>query len=245
MTGHTDERSTVSAAPAPAPVPAATALPGSRPIASRTRPIVVSAALAAGALAAAVNMLARPLAAADTDRFSALQPVRDEVWTFALVGGVAAALAYIAAGIAVCMLVTGRGSAWATIGATLLTLGAVPFCAGFFAWGAVGWYATSDAAQGGALFAFAQDESAHMFAPQAVGFGLALLGIVALAVALWRSQAHPRPLALAVGLTPVIAVLSGEGIAYDVLYALSMLALAGVAWRLARPAPARHVASAT
>jgi hypothetical protein len=205
------------------------------------RALVVSVALVLAAVVAAVNLLARPVAAVDTDSYRALAPARDAVWTFALLGGFATALAFVAVGIAVCMLVRSRGAAWATAGALLTTLGGILFCAGFFAWGSVSWYATSatlapDASR--AVFALVQAEDGRAFGPQVAGFALSLLGIVALAVALWRARAAPRWLAAAVPLTLLAALMSGTGLVYDVLFALFMATLGGVAWCLWRTAGA-------
>lgn len=215
------------------------AVPAATTAAPARRAPVVSAVLAIAALVAAVNLLARPLAATDVDRYRSLAPARDAVWTFSLIGGFATGVAYIAAGLAVCMLVQYRGAAWATTGAVLTGLGGILFCAGFFAWGAVSWYATSDAVPADAsraLFAFVQDESGRAFGPQIIGFGLSLLGIVALGVALWRARSAPRWLAVAVPLTLFAAIFSGTGIAYDVLFSLFLATLGGIAWYLWRPA---------
>jgi Domain of unknown function (DUF4386) len=205
---------------------------------SRRAP-VVAAVLVVAVLIAAVNLLARPLAATDVDRYASLAPARDAVWTFSLVAGFATGVAYIAVGLAVCMLVQRRGAAWATAGALLTALGGILFCAGFFAWGAVSWYATSDAVPADAsraVFAVVQAEDGRAFGPQIAGFGLTVLGIVALAVALWRSRSAPRWLAVAVPLTLFAAIFSGTGVAYDVLFSLFMATLGGVAWCLWRTA---------
>jgi hypothetical protein len=212
------------------------------------RALVVSVVLAVAAIVAAVNLLARPLAAVDTDSLSALAPARDAVWTFALVGGFTTAVAFVAVGLAVCMLVPRRGAALATAGALLTTIGGILFCAGFFAWGAVSWYATSGA--GGpdasrALFAFVQAEDGRAFGLQVAGFALSLLGIVALAAALWRARTAPRWLAAALPLTLLAAAMSGTGVVYDVLFALFMATFGGVAWCLWRTAAAaERIASA-
>lgn len=219
------------------------AVPAAAPVALPQRALVVSVVLVVAALVAAVNLLARPLAAADVDRYEALAPARDAVWTFSLVGGFATGVAYVALGLAVCMLVPRRGAAWATVGAVLTAFGGILFCAGFFAWGAVGWYATSSAVPADAsraVFAFLQADDGHAFAPQIAGFGLSLLGIVALAVALWRGRSVPRWLTVAVPLSLLAAILSDTGVAYDVLYAVFMATLVGIAWclwRTARTAP--------
>jgi hypothetical protein len=113
----------------------------------------------------------------------------------------------------------------ATVGALLTGLGGVGYGAGFFAYGALGWYATSPALPapaGSALLAYADDNALHVFGPQIAGFLLAALGCQLLAVALWRSHATPRWLPVAVPVTFLLAILAGTGIAFDVVNALFM-----------------------
>jgi hypothetical protein len=197
---------------------------------ARARPVAV--ALASAAVLAAVNMLARPMPAADFDSYSAVRSARDGVWTFALVGGIAGGLAFACLGLAACVLVNGRGSAWATAGAVLTGVGGMLFGAGFFAVGASDWYLTADGAE--SAFAYGQDHAARAFGAQAAGFGLSFLGLILLAVALWRARAVPRRLAVAPPAAFVVMVLSGTGVVYDVMHAGFMSTLVVLAWYLWR-----------
>jgi hypothetical protein len=203
---------------------------------------VVAVCLAVGALTAAVTMLARPLPAEDFSNLSAVTPVRDAVWVFGLVEGLGAAVAYLCAGLAVCLLTRDRGSVWATVGAVLTGLGGLLFAAGFFAFGAMSWYASSPGAA--TFFDYFQDNSARVFGVQAAGFGLSSIGFLLLAVGLWRSRSMPRWLVLAIPVALVVMVLSGTGIVYDVLFAVFMVTLLGPAWFLLR-SPHREQAVAS
>ncbi len=115
------------------------------------------------------------------------------------------------------------------------------YAAGFFAFGALGWYATSSALpeqSGSALLAYAKENAVHVFGPQIAGFLLAVLGCQVLAVALWRSRAVPRWLPVTVPVTFLLAMLAGTGIAFDVANAVFMATFVAVAWFLWRSGPA-------
>jgi hypothetical protein len=76
----------------------------------RLRRRVVAVLLASAATASAVNLLARPVPALDSGNYGLVAPVRDGYWTFAVVGAVATALAFLSLGLAVCLLVRGAGA---------------------------------------------------------------------------------------------------------------------------------------
>jgi hypothetical protein len=211
--------------------PAVSAAPSSR---GRAR--LVAAALAAAAVVAGVNLLARPLPADDFNEYAAAAPVRDALWTFATVAAVSTAIAYIAVGLAVCLLAPSRGAVWASAGAVCTALGGVGYAAGFFATGAIHWYATSTvipAEAGTALLRYAGEQSGHVFGPQVAGFLAFVIGyVVLLAVALWRSGSVPRWLPIAIPVTFLAAMLAGTGVAFDVANAAFMATMVAIAWSL-------------
>jgi hypothetical protein len=215
--------------------------------AGRARVRVVATALASGAVAASVNLLARPLPADDFDTYAASAPVRDALWVFSIIGAVGTAVAYIAVGLAVCLLVPTRGAVWATVGALFTALGGVGYAAGFFAIGAVHWYATSDAIPtdaGTALVTYAGEDSGHVFGPQIAGFLLFVVGYVVLsAVALWRSRSVPRWLPIAVPVTFLGTMIAGTGVAFDVANAVFMATMVVIAWYLWSGATRTHRAA--
>ncbi|WTW98413.1 hypothetical protein OG216_36015 [Streptomycetaceae bacterium NBC_01309] len=203
-------------------------------VGTAARARVVAGVLAVAAVAAAVNLLARPLAAADFDSYAAVRSSRDAVWLFALVGGVSSGVAFVCLGLAVCALVASRGAAWATLGTVLLGVGGVCFAAGFFAVGASGWYLTADGAE--TLFTYGQDHAVRAFGVQATGFVAVFLGLVMSAVGLWRARSVPRWLAVALPGVFVGMVLSGSGVVYDVVHAgfmSTLVMLSWYVWRLA------------
>jgi hypothetical protein len=198
---------------------------------------VVAAALAASAVIAAVAMLARPIAAEDWHIYAAFSAERDATWLFSMVVGIATGAAFLTLGLAVSLLVRGRGAALAIGAALLLGVGGFGFASGFFASGALNWYATSDAIPESAatdLMTYAEDHPLHVFAPQMAGFLLSSLGCVLVAVALWRSRAVPRWLAVGVPVTLVLMIMAGTGVAYDAMFAVFMASFVAVAWRLWR-----------
>src|SRR5688500_17853198 len=100
--------------------------------------------LAVGAIAAAANLLARPVLAEDASVFAQVAPERDAVWMFGLIGAVGTPIAYLTVGLAACLLVTARGGMLATVGAILTGLGALGYACGFFAFHVLSWYGTAD-----------------------------------------------------------------------------------------------------
>ena len=143
------------------------------------------------AVVAAGAILGRPLAAVDFDNLDAVAAHRNEVWVFSLVSGLSIGASYVLAGIATCLLVTGRGARLATTGAVLTGLGGLSFATGFFTIGAASWFASADLPGKVAHFDHLQDHAMRAFGPQMAGFALSVLGMFLLAWSLWRSQAVP------------------------------------------------------
>ncbi|BBG05002.1 MULTISPECIES: hypothetical protein [Pseudonocardia] len=217
--------------------PAAAEAP--RPVARTAgRARVAAAGLAIAAAVAAVNLLVRPLAADATADRAAVLAVREAVWLFGAVGGIATGAVFVALGLVVCLVVpAGRGYASATSGAALTVLGGISFAAGFFAFGVSSWFATlplDDPAASVALFDAVQADAMRSFGPQLAGFLLASVGTVLLAVALWRSRTVPRWLPATTVLALVAMFLVGGGLLYDLLHAAFMATLVVLAvycWR--------------
>ncbi len=205
----------------------------------------VASALTATSAVAATAMLARPLAADDWHDYTAFSAERDATWIFSVLVGLATGAAFLTLGLATCLLVRQRGAGLATAAAMLTGAGGLGFASGFFASGALNWYATSDAVPESAaadLMTYAEDHPLHVFGPQMAGFLLASLGCVLVAAALWRSRAVPRWLAVGVPVTLVLMIMAGTGVAYDVMFAVFMASFVAVAWQLwrDRPTSAEH-----
>ncbi len=188
--------------------------------------------LAIGAIAAAANLLARPVLAEDASVFAQVAPERDAVWLFGLIGAIGTPIAYLTVGLAACLLVTGRGGMLATAGAILTGLGALGYACGFFAFHVLSWYGTADvlSEQGKDFLTYVGDNSGHVFGPQIVGFSMCVLGYLTTAAALWRSRVVPRWLPISIAVTFVLTMLAGTGIAFDVTHAVYMGTFVAVAW---------------
>lgn len=203
---------------------------GHRVLVVRRRSVAV--VLALGAIAAAANLLARPVLAEDSSVFAQVAPERDAVWVFGLVGAISTATAYLAVGLAACLLIRARGAGLATVGALLTGFGALGYASGFFAFHTLSWYGTADvlSSQGAEFLTFVGDSSGHVFGPQVVGFLLGTLGYLTIAAALWRSRVVPRWLPISIAVTFVLTMLAGSGIAFDVVHAVYMGTFMSVAW---------------
>jgi hypothetical protein len=164
---------------------------------------IVAAALALGALTVAAMLVWRPWGERNAFGYDDIAPIRDNLWVGSLVDGIGFAVVAVSLGLGTCLLVRGRGSRFANVGAVLATLGGITFAAGSAAHAAVGWVATSDvisAHTGRALLDFIDDKGGRLMIPAVVGFLLVTLGTLLLATALLRSGALSRwvPIALIV-----------------------------------------------
>ena len=203
----------------------------------RARITIVALALAAGAAAVITVLAWKPWPGRDDFAYADLAPVRDAAWAGAVIDGIGFAVGGVALGLAVCLLAPSRGSVWATAGAVAGSLGGITFCGGIVSLGVLEWYATAPAipAQAGtALLDQVSGDPTHLMAVQAIGFVLHSLGVLLLAVALWRSRSVPRWLPASVGLLTVAAFAGFDGRALDLVEAARAVALILVAWYLWR-----------
>lgn len=142
----------------------------------------------------------------------------------ALVGGPGVALSLAGLAVLVGAACPGRGSVLATAGGLLASLGGLAFCVAVGAEGIAWWYATADGvlapeAQEAAMRAFA----AHPLpvdAPALAGSLAGALGVVLLALALWRARV-------------VAWWLAAAPVALAALSALPVALPAAAAWALA------------
>jgi hypothetical protein len=211
--------------------------------AGQARVAIAALALTLGAVATAAAVLWRPWGERNDFAYASLAPVRDAAWAGSVLDGLGIAAAGIALGIAVCLLAPARGAVWATTGAVLTGLGGVAFSAALVAFGVLAWYVTAtdaiDAEAGTALLAYFEENPARIAVLQVPGFLLFTIGTLVLMVALWRARSVPRWLPIGVALLTVAAFIV-PGRALDVVQALQMLSLVGVAWylwRTPRPLP--------
>ncbi|HEX2809701.1 MAG TPA: hypothetical protein VHN80_26350, partial [Kineosporiaceae bacterium] len=172
-----------------------------------------------------------------------LVPVRDAAWAGSVIDGIGFAVTGLALGLAVCRLARRRGSVWATVGAVATTLGGIVFACGSVAFAVLMWFATSPdlvpVPTGTALLEHVAGHPGHLFVLQMSGFIGYSIGVLVLAVALWRSGSVPRWLPTVLGLLTVALFAGVEGRALDVVEAAQNAMLLGVAWYLWRTCGAR------
>jgi hypothetical protein len=205
------------------------------PVAGRDRCRLLAIALVLGAVMVAVLFVWRPGTQRDALDYADIAPVREATWLTAVFDAVGSGLAYTAFALGVCALVTGRGRTLATIGAAFTIFGHILLSAGVFAVGVLFWYATDTSAlseeAGTGMLNYFQDHLGHVIGPQFVGFSTASIGVLLMAVALWRSRVVPRcyPPVLVAGL---VLMGAGGGRVLDMLEAAQILTLAILAWYL-------------
>lgn len=131
--------------------------------------------------------------------------MRDTWWGMHFFGSMAVSLESFTFAALVLVLVRRRGARWAAIGATLLTVGGLFFAAGLAGEGVVDATAADPAAlprgTGARLLAHVEDNPQRYLVGILPGLALTTLGILLLAVAIWRSGLMARrwPVLLAVG----------------------------------------------
>jgi hypothetical protein len=202
----------------------------------RLRPAIVSAVLALASGTVAVLVLWQPWGERDALGYDDLAPHADAAWLGSLVDGLAVAAIGVTLALAVCRLVTARGSVLATVAALLAGFGGVAFSAGMITYATLAWYVTNTAAvpadQGRALMSYVENNPGHAMGPQMAGFLLFTLGSLGLMAALWRARAVPRPLPVTY-LVLTVGIFVLDGVALNLVQAaqtLSLLVVAYYAW---------------
>jgi len=201
-------------------------------------PALVAVPLAAGAALAAAVVLWHP-GPHDDISYAAFAPVRDSTWIGTLLFLVGLPVAAAALGIAGYLLAPGRRAA--AIGAVCATVGGAMFAAGTFALGTIGWYVTATDAipadSGTALVRYIDGNLGHVAPGLVGGFLLFNIGVLLVAVALWRAGSVPRwlPIALAVLTVAQFAVPAGRVL--DVVQAAQLTSFVVIAWSLRETRP--------
>jgi len=200
--------------------------------------VIVATSLSAFALS--VVAFAKPIGAGEAlPTYAAIRPMREYVWAFFAIAAVQLIVGACAAALAGWILAPARGARWATIGGSLIWLGAAIYGVGVAGWAAIYFYGTDTAALDPAtatqLIDHANDDAARMLA---VPFGGALLiavGSLLLAVALWRARTVPRWLPVAGAISVLATILfppsSVLGVTGEALSSATTVALGWYAWR--------------
>jgi hypothetical protein len=179
--------------------------------------------------------------------------VRGYVWTLFIVAGVQLVVGACAAALAGWLLVPNRGARWATVGATLIWLGAALYGVGIGGWATVYYFGTDpavlDPATGARLIDHVNDDTVRLLAVPIGGALLIAIGSLVLAVALWRARTVPRwiPIAAAVAAVATV-VLPPDGVAGLIAEAASSITTIAIGWyawqRFTPRRPARRRAGA-
>jgi Domain of unknown function (DUF4386) len=198
------------------------------------------------ALALSIVSFAKPIGHGDgLPDYAAIAPSRGYVWTFFLLAGVQLIVGACAAALAVCLLAPARGAHWATVGGSLVWLGAAVYGVGIGGWAAVYYFgsdpAVLDPATAARLIDHVNDDTVRMLAVPIGGALLVALGSMLLAVALWRARSVPR-------WVPIITVVSGvtgivippDTVAGVIAEAVGSVNTIAVGWYVWRRSAMRH-----
>jgi hypothetical protein len=201
---------------------------------SRARLMIVISALALSSAAVAAVVLWHPWPERDDFSYGATAASRDATWVAMLISGLGYAIAAVTLSLAVGLLVRGRGAGWANLGAVLTTVGGVLFGSAGYGIAVLAWYATATeaipAGSGAALLTYVENNAARAFAPTIAGFLAFHVGVLVLAVALWRARTAPRwlPIVMAVAVLAQFAAPTDRIL--DVVQAAVMVTFIAVAW---------------
>jgi hypothetical protein len=171
--------------------------------------------------------------------FAAVSPLRGYAWGFFTFAGVQMVVGICAATLAIWLLTPARGARWATVGGALVWLGAAAYAVGIGGWAAV-YYFGSDPRLGragaGLIDRFNHD-GAHMMAVPIGGALLVTVGVLLLAVALWRARSVPRWIpvlgALSSLATMVLPPDTAAGILAEAASSATTIPIGWYAWRRA------------
>ncbi len=174
------------------------------------RRVLASAPLVLGSLGVIGVLIVKPWGERNQFGYEHVQPLRDEIWTGALVDGVAMAAVGFGLALVACSLARTRGARWADVGGAMTAIGGVLFAMGIFAFGTLAWYATDTAAlaapEGAALLTEVVDNPAHAMVVQTAGYLTFTLGLLVAAVALLRAGTISRWLPIAIIVTTLAAM---------------------------------------
>jgi hypothetical protein len=200
--------------------------------------VIVVTSLSAFGLS--VASLAKPIGDGDSlPTFAAIQPVRGYVWAFFALAAVQLIVGACAAALAGWILAPARGARWATIGGSLIWLGAAMYGVGVAGWAAFYFYATDtavvDPATAARLVDHANDDTVRMLAVPFGGAILVAMGSLLLAVALWRARTVPRWVPIVGAISTVVTLLvppgNAIGLIGEALSSATTVALGWYAWQ--------------
>jgi hypothetical protein len=192
------------------------------------------------ALALSVVSFARPIGKGDgLPDYASIASVRGYVWAFFLFAGVQLIVGASAAALAAWLLAPDRGARWATIGGSLVGVGAAIYGVGIGGWAAIYYFgtdpATLDPVTATRLIDRVNGDTTRMLAVPIGGALLVALGSILLAVALWRARSVPRWVPIVGGLTAVTGIVvppdTVAGVLSEGAGSASSIAIGWYAWR--------------
>lgn len=206
---------------------------------------ILAIVLGTTAIAAAVAGVfwPEPDGGGETYSYADIAPDRGLWW--GLLGGLAvlAVVNVTLQAVATMFLVRGRGSAWATVGGSLMWLGIAAQAVGVAGWASAYFYPTDPALEksvGSAVIEAANDDEAHLFAFLVSGALLVTLGTVLQCVGLFRAHVVPVWVPIALLFTLLTFIVPGNGalgLITSVPMAAGAIGLGYHAWRSASSGP--------
>jgi len=191
----------------------------------------VIAVTSVSAFALSLVSFVRPIGDGDTlPGFAAIESMRGYVWTFFVVAGIQLVVGVCAIAVAGWILSPVRGARWATVGGSLMWLGAAVYGVGIGGWATAYYFA-----DGTALVDRMNDDTLHMLAVPIGGAAMVAVGSLALAVGLWRAGTVPRWVVVVGALSSVATLAlppsSAAGLVAEAASSASGIAIGWYAWR--------------
>jgi hypothetical protein len=202
----------------------------------------VIVATSVSAFALAFISFAKPLGHGDgLPGYAAIAPHRAYAWAFFVTAGVQLVVGASAAALAALLLARERGARWATVGGSLVWLGAAIYGVGIGGWATLYWFATDPRAvapaTGTRLFDRFNHDAAHMLSVPIVGALLIAVGSLVIAVALWRARSVPRWVPIVGAMSAIATVVlppdGAAGLVGEAASSASTIAIGWYAWRTA------------
>jgi len=157
-----------------------------------------------------------PSGAGETYTYADIAGNRDLWWGLLGAGATMGVINVPLQALATLLLVRGRGSAFATWGASAMWLGVALQATGVAGWASAYFYATNpqvEAAAGRAVIEAANADEAHLFALIVPGALLVMVGTILQCVGLFRAHVVPTWVPLAMLFTVLTFVIPGNGLA--------------------------------
>lgn len=200
---------------------------------------LLALALGVTAVAAAVGGLLWPEAEGGGETYSYAEIAPDRELWWGLLGGLAvvAVVNVPLQAMATMVLVRERGSVWATVGGSLMSVGIGLQATGVAGWASAYFYPTDpglDQAVGSAVIESANNDQGHLFAFLVPGALLVVLGTVLQCIGLFRGHVVPVWVPIALLFTVITFIVPGNGalgLVTSIPMALGAIGLGYFAWR--------------